>query len=104
VGARAASGTPCAGQTPVILCSDEVESERGCTVEALAGFIGADAGSGTGLAWRGAGRASRAPGVLWRGQGASNTWRCFTALVQTLAEITNMRILAKILRRPLPGT
>jgi hypothetical protein len=54
VGARAAAGTPCAGQTPVILRSSEVESERGHTVEALAGFIGAGAGGGTGLAWRGA--------------------------------------------------
>jgi hypothetical protein len=48
VGARAAAGTPCAGQTPVILRSGEVESERGRTVEALAGFIGASAGNGTG--------------------------------------------------------
>jgi hypothetical protein len=56
VGARAAAGTPCAGQTPVILRSSEVESERGHTVEAPAGFIGAGAGSGTSLAWRGAGR------------------------------------------------
>jgi hypothetical protein len=54
-GAQAAAGTPCAGQTPVILRSGKVESERGRTVEASAGFIGA--GSGTGLAWRGAGRA-----------------------------------------------
>jgi hypothetical protein len=29
VGARAAAGTPCAGQMPVILRSGEVESERG---------------------------------------------------------------------------
>jgi hypothetical protein len=56
VGARAAAGTPCVGQTPVILPSGEVESERGRTVETLAGFIGAGAGSGTGLAWRGMGR------------------------------------------------
>jgi hypothetical protein len=56
VGARAAAGTLCAGQTLVILRFDKVESERGCTVEALAGFIGASAGRGTGLAWRGAGR------------------------------------------------
>jgi hypothetical protein len=41
----------------VILRSGKVESERGHTVEALAGFIGAGAGSGTGLAWRGVGRA-----------------------------------------------
>jgi hypothetical protein len=62
VGARAAAGTPCAGQTPVILRSDEVESERGCTVEALAGFIGAGAGSGTGLTWHGAGCAGSGAG------------------------------------------
>jgi hypothetical protein len=86
----------------VILRSSEVESERGRTVEASAGFIGTGAGSGTGLAWCGAGRTGS--GVLWRGQGASNTWRCVSALVQTLADIANVRILAKILRRPLPGT
>jgi hypothetical protein len=62
VGARAAAGTPCAGQTPVILRSGEVESERGCTVEALAGFIGAGTGSGTGLTWRGAGHAGSGAG------------------------------------------
>jgi hypothetical protein len=55
-GARAATGTPRAGQTPVISCSDEVESVRGHTAEALAGFIGAGAGNGTVLAWRDAGR------------------------------------------------
>jgi hypothetical protein len=37
------------------LGSDEVESDRGRTVEASVGFIGA--GVGTGLAWRGAARA-----------------------------------------------
>jgi hypothetical protein len=52
VGARAAAGTPCAGQTSVILRSGEVESERGRNVEASAGFIGTGAGSGTGLARR----------------------------------------------------
>jgi hypothetical protein len=62
VGARAAAGTSCAGQTPVILRSGEVESERGRTVEALAGFIGTGAGSGTGLAWRGARRAGSGAG------------------------------------------
>jgi hypothetical protein len=46
----------------------------------------------------------RASGVLWQGQGASNTWRCVSALVETPAEIANVRILAKIRRRPLPGT
>jgi hypothetical protein len=64
VGARAAAGTLCAGQTLVILRSGEVESERGRTVEALAGFIGAGTGtgSGTGMAWRGAGRAGSGAG------------------------------------------
>jgi hypothetical protein len=99
-----AAGTSCAGQTPVILRSGEVESKRGRTFEALAGFIGAGAGSGTGLAWPARGTWGRAPGLLWRGQGASNTWRCVSALVQTLAEVANVRILAKILRIPLPGT
>ena len=46
----------------------------------------------------------RALGVLWRVQGASNTWRCSSAHVQKLAEIAYVRILAKIRRRPLPGT
>jgi hypothetical protein len=62
VGAREAAGTPCAGQTPVILRSGEVKSERGRTVEASAGFIGAGAGEGTGLAWRGAGHAGSGAG------------------------------------------
>jgi hypothetical protein len=61
-GARAAAGTPCAGQTPVISCSSEVESARGRTTEALAGFIGAGAGIGMGAAWRDAGRAGSVAG------------------------------------------
>jgi hypothetical protein len=104
VGARAAAGTLCAGQTLVILLSGEVESERGRTVEALACFIGAGAGNGTGSAWRDAGHAGSGAGVLWRVQGASNTWRCVSALVQKLAEIANVRIMAKIWHRPLSGT
>jgi hypothetical protein len=62
VGSRAAADTLRVGQTPVILRSSEVESGRGCTVEALAGFIGADTGSGTGLAWRGAGHVGSGAG------------------------------------------
>jgi hypothetical protein len=62
VGATAAVGTPCAGQTPVILRSGEVESEQGHTVEASASFIGAGAGSGTSLARRGAGRTGSGAG------------------------------------------
>jgi hypothetical protein len=37
-GSRAAAGTPCAEQSPMNLCSDEVESEQGRTVEASVGF------------------------------------------------------------------
>jgi hypothetical protein len=40
----------------------EVESEWGHTVEALDGFIGTGAGSGTGLAWRGVGRVGSGAG------------------------------------------
>jgi hypothetical protein len=46
----------------VILRSGEVESERGRTVEALAGFIGASAGKGTSSAWHDAGRAGSGAG------------------------------------------
>jgi hypothetical protein len=62
MGAQAAAGTPCGAQTPVILRSGEVKSERGRTVEASAGFIGASAGSGMSLAWRGTGRAGSGTG------------------------------------------
>ena len=63
VGSRVAAGTPCAEQSPVIWRSGEVESERGRTVEASGGFIGAGAGGGTGLAWRGAVRAGPSAGA-----------------------------------------
>ena len=49
-----AAGTPCAEQSPVNWRSGEVESERGRTVEASVGFIGAGASGGMGLAWCGA--------------------------------------------------
>jgi hypothetical protein len=62
VGARAAAGTLCGGQTSAISCSGEVESARGRTVEALASFIGAGMGNGTGLARRDAGRAGSGVG------------------------------------------
>jgi hypothetical protein len=72
VGSRAATGTPCAERSPVNLRSGRVESERGCTVKASVGFIGAGVGVGVGscLARRGVERR----GVLWRCQGASNAW------------------------------
>jgi hypothetical protein len=46
----------------VILRSSEVESERGRTVEALAGFIGAGADNGTSSAWRDVGRVGSGAG------------------------------------------
>jgi hypothetical protein len=55
VGSRVAAGMPCTEQSPVNWRSVEIESERGRTVEALAGFIGA--GRGTSSAWHGAVRA-----------------------------------------------
>jgi hypothetical protein len=61
VGSRAAANTPCAGQTPVILRSGEVESERGRTVQAVAGFIGA--GAGMGFVCHGAVRAGPSDGA-----------------------------------------
>jgi hypothetical protein len=93
VGSRAAASTPCAKRSPVNLCSGGVESERGCTVKAGVGFIGAGAGMGTRscLARCGARRAERR-GVLWRRQGASNTWPFPSARVLALAEQPNVRI------------
>jgi hypothetical protein len=49
-GDRAAAGTPCTGQTPVVSGSGEVERVRRSTVEVPGGFIGADAGNGAGSA------------------------------------------------------
>jgi hypothetical protein len=46
VEARAAAGTPCAGRTPVNLCSGGVGSERGCKVKARVGFIVTGTGVG----------------------------------------------------------
>jgi hypothetical protein len=62
-GSRAAAGTPCAEQSSVNLCSGEVESERGRTVEASVGFMGAGTGVGMGLAWRGAVHAGPSAGA-----------------------------------------
>jgi hypothetical protein len=72
-GARSAAGTPFSGQTPVNSCSGRVVSERGRTVETVMGFIAA--GVGAGLTQRGA-RGAKRRGMLWRCQGASNTWPC----------------------------
>jgi hypothetical protein len=59
--ARAAVGTPVSGQTPVILCSGGVGSERGRTVETEVGFIAA--GVREGLAQRGVTRAGPSAGA-----------------------------------------
>jgi hypothetical protein len=72
-GARSAAGTPFSGQTPMNSCSGRVGSARGRTVEAEVGFIAV--GASAGLTRRDARRAERW-GVLWRCQGASNTWPC----------------------------
>jgi hypothetical protein len=55
-GDRAAAGTPCTGQTPVVSGSGEVERVRRSTVEVPGCFIGAGTGKGVGsaLARRGA--------------------------------------------------
>ena len=65
VGSWAAAGTPCAERSPVILRSGEVESERGRTVEASVGFIGAGAGVGTSLAWHGTARVGSSAGACF---------------------------------------
>jgi hypothetical protein len=95
VGSRAAAGTPCAERSPVILRSVEVESERGRTVEALVGFIGAGTGTSTGTGMgsclvRSGARGAERRGVLWRRQGASNTWVCYSAQVLAPAEHPNV--------------
>jgi hypothetical protein len=99
VGSRAAAGTPCVERSLVNLRSSGVESERGCTVKASVGFIGAGVGVGVGvgvgegscLARRDA-RGVECRGVLWRRQGASNTWPFPSARVLALAEQPNLRI------------
>jgi hypothetical protein len=63
---------PCAGQTPVISCSGEVESAQGSMVEALAGFIGAGAGREHG---RGSARREARGVGRWACSGASRARR-----------------------------
>jgi hypothetical protein len=70
-GDRVATGTPFAGQTPVISGSGEVERARRSMVDVSGGFIGAGAGNGAGsaLARRGAcGGARRACSGELRGR------------------------------------
>jgi hypothetical protein len=67
--ARSAAGTPFSRQTPVILCSSGVGSERGHTVETGVGFIAAGVGVGVGVARHGTrgralGRALALPGCV----------------------------------------
>jgi hypothetical protein len=61
-GDRAAAGTPSAGQALAISCSGEVESARGSTAEASAGFKARARAGDTGVAWRGAGCAGLGAG------------------------------------------
>jgi hypothetical protein len=49
-GDRAAAGTPCTGQKPVVSGSGEVERVRRSTIKVPGGFIGAGAGNGAGSA------------------------------------------------------
>jgi hypothetical protein len=91
VGARAAAGTPCAERAPVNLRLGGAESERGCMVKALVGFIGTGVGARSGVVRRGA-RGAERRGVLWHCKGASNMWHFLSARVLALAEQPNMRI------------
>jgi hypothetical protein len=63
VEARAAAGTPCTERTPTILCLGRAESERGRTVKASVGFIGAGAGMGVGSGVARCGRAGLSAGA-----------------------------------------
>jgi hypothetical protein len=90
VGAQVAAGTPCAGQTPAISCSGEVESARGRTAEALASFIGAGAVGDTGVAWLSAGRAGSGSRRALASSGRVEHVDVSSALVQKLAEIANV--------------
>jgi hypothetical protein len=103
-GARVAAGTPCTGQTQWFRAPVR-SSVRGGVQSTPEGDLYARARAGdAGAAWRGTGRVGSGAGVLWHAQSASNTWRCSSAHVHKLAEIAYVRILAKIRRRPLPGT
>jgi hypothetical protein len=70
-----------------------VERVRGSTVEVSSGFIGADAATAPARLGATRGTQGQASGVLWRAQGASNTWLFVSALVLSLAEQPNVRIL-----------
>jgi hypothetical protein len=92
------------GAIPVRWGSSEVEHTRRSTVDVSRGFIGAGAGSRLTRLLCDTRHAGARVGVLWRAQSASNTWKCSSALVPQLAEIANVRILAKLWRKPLPST
>jgi hypothetical protein len=97
VRARVTAGTPCTERTPAILRLGGAESERGCTVKALAGFIGMGAGVGvgarSGVAQRG--RAGLSTGRALACEGRSNTCSFVSSQVQALAEQPNVRISPK---------
>jgi hypothetical protein len=76
---------PCAERSPVNLRSGGVESERGCTVKALVGFIGVGAGTvmGSCLAQRGV-RGAERWGVLSRARTRRTRGRLFLPLFKRL--------------------
>jgi hypothetical protein len=80
-GAQGAAGTSCVEGTPVNWRSGGVRSERGCTVKAGIGFIGAGAGAGagvgSGLARRGAARAGPSIGACSSVARVRRTRGCF---------------------------
>jgi hypothetical protein len=57
---------------------------------------GRGCGRGVGTAW-GCARGLSVEGVLWRCQGASNTWPCSSAQVLATVEVTTVRISPKVL-------
>jgi hypothetical protein len=74
------------------------------TAKAPGRFIGADADQGAGLARARRGACEGARERALARQNVSNTWRFVSSIVQTSAEVANVRIFAKVRRRPLPGT
>jgi hypothetical protein len=92
------------GQTAVNWAPARVGRARKSTIKAPGRFIGADVDRGAGLARARRGACGGARGRALARQNASNTWRFVSSIVQTSAEVANVRILAKVRRRPLPGT
>jgi hypothetical protein len=90
-GACAAAGTLFSGQTPMNSCSGWVRSAWGVYGRDRGGLYSRGRGRGVDTA-RGCARGPSAEGVLWRCQGASNTWLCSSTRVLAPAELPNVRI------------